>query len=143
MPAANPIRGEVAFRASGASWTLSFSANALVTLEAELDLGVQEIGVRLGSPSVRIAELRTAFWAGLLDHHPETTIEEAGLLMTALGVPEAGAKMGMAFLGAFPPPKEEGDDSRPRKAGGTGSRSTATGAKSGSTRKASGGSPPA
>ena len=132
---ANPIRGQVGFEADGESFLLSYSVNALVTLENELGMKVAEIGATLFSDGAALGSVRTVFWAGLLDHQPQVTETAAGLMMSALGLDKAGELVGRAFIGAFPAPEAGKTKADPRKAGGTGPRSTAAGAKSASNRK--------
>lgn len=140
MPLANPIRGQVAV--PGGDLILSYSANALVTLEQELDAKVEEIGELLLGPGAGLKDLRTIFWCGLLDHQPDTTVVDAGLLMTEVGFDRVGELVGRAYIGAFPQPKAGGGApvADPRKAAaGAGPRSSKPGRTSGSTRSSSGG----
>ena len=104
------VRGEQRFEYDGASHVLSYSANALVTLEDTLGFDVMEIGEKLsdegGGKKIRL--LRTVFWAGLTDHDPDATETLAGLMLTELGVDVAGALVIEALTGAFPEAKDNG-----------------------------------
>jgi hypothetical protein len=113
----NPLRGEVSFEADGVPMTLVFSIDSLCVLEDRLDMSVSAIGQKM-SEDMRIGFLRSVFWAGLREHHPEISEREAGELITAVGAQEVGALIGAAFSLAFTPPTKgaaNGAD-RPRKA---------------------------
>ena len=113
---ANPHRGEVSFDLDGQTYTLSFSANALCELEDLLNLGVNEITVRLSqSDKVRIKTVRAVFWAALTDHHPDITVKDAGVLLTRLTVAKAIDLIAQAFSRAFPDQEaKEAEASSPR-----------------------------
>jgi hypothetical protein len=99
----NLIKGEVSFQAEGKMWTLIYSVNALCAMEAELKTGALAVAESLGdTKTMRIDTMRTMFWAGLRDHHPETTLEDAGRIMTAIGFHVAIGKASEAFSAAFP-----------------------------------------
>lgn len=119
---ANPHKGQVALNVDGKDYTLSFSINALCELEDALGESVNAIAAQMGDSSkVRLKTIRTLVWAALLDHHPGTSVEEAGNIISAAGVPAAMEAIGGAFAKAFPDPKEgKANGSRPRKAGGAG-----------------------
>lgn len=125
----NPLKGEVAFEVSGATYTLVYSINSLCTLEDRLDLTVQQIGERM-STAMRLSFLRQVFHGGLTSHHPQVTEEQAGELIQDLGVPRAGELIADAFFKAFADGKESAAP-RPRKAktgAGTGPSSSLSGA---------------
>lgn len=79
MPA-NPETGVVSFDASGEAYRLQFSIDAICTLEDLLDKSVADIGVQMARG--RIGAIRAALWAGLREHHPKVTLQEAGDLLT-------------------------------------------------------------
>ena len=116
---ANPHRGEVGFTADGKEWVLRYSANAICTLEDEFDMDMGALVKMLdGKNGVRMSTLRTVFWAGLLDRHPDATKEQAGELISDVGFGEAGPLVGRALAAAFPP--EDNSKARPRKGGKAG-----------------------
>ncbi|WP_292229498.1 hypothetical protein [Brevundimonas sp.] len=117
---ANPMKGEIAFDAGGDTYTMAFTINALVTLEDKLQVTTSQIGELLGE-KLSMANLRTLFWAGLLEHHDCSEIE-AGRLISDLGIQQAAELMGRALSKAFP---EAGkSNARPQKAAaGTGKAS--------------------
>ncbi|HRY04517.1 MAG TPA: hypothetical protein P5256_15410 [Beijerinckiaceae bacterium] len=82
----NTQTGAVTVQAQGKQYTLKFSINALCALEAELGAGdamdlQQIIGER---PSITV--LRTLMWAGLQEHHPGTSKDDAGRIMDLVGL---------------------------------------------------------
>lgn len=120
---ANPHKGEVGFEVDGKEWVLRYSANALCTLEDELDMGTAALVAELQKPDgVRMATLRTVFWAGLQDRQQDVTREQAGELMSEIGFANVGPLIGEAFGHAFAEAKKK---ARPRKGGkaGTGNGS--------------------
>ena len=136
---ANPVKGEVSFAARGKKFTLVYSANAYASLEEELNCGIFDIYDKLkswspprdqkGKPKpetteqmaarmagVRFGFARAVFWAGLLDHHPEITIGEAGNLISEVGgiVGVYGLIMD-GVVKSMPTDQEGGGSSRPPK----------------------------
>lgn len=100
---ANPVRGQVPFETGGKAYILSYSTNALCALEAEVDMGITQVAGLIATPeTMRLGMVRAVFWAGLLDHHAGMTVDDAGALMTELGMADAIALIGRAFALAFP-----------------------------------------
>lgn len=121
---ANPHRGEVAFDAGGITYTLSYSVNALCELESELGDGVTQVAEMMSDPDkMRMTSARAVFCVGLHDHHPDVTREEAGTLMTEIGLVKAIGLIAEAFALAFPEPTGPLGKRRSASAG-TGRRST-------------------
>lgn len=99
----NPTKGEVGFDADGKRWTLVYSVNALCALEDKLGAGAMMVAEQMANSSnLRIATVRTLFWCGLRDHHPELTEADAGDIMTDIGITDAVDLVGKAFAAAFP-----------------------------------------
>ena len=80
---ANPERSEVAVTIGGAEYTLRFSTNAIVALEASTHERAIPFMKRFADQDVGMADVRVIVWAGLLDHQPETTLEGAGAVIDA------------------------------------------------------------
>lgn len=100
---ANPQRGSVALQAGDRAYTLSLSVNAMCELEDAIGQPISQIAEQLNrAESVRLSTVRALVWAALRDHHPETTLAQAGELMSAVGVPAVMEKIGEAFQLAFP-----------------------------------------
>lgn len=116
---ANPHKGPVEFEAGSDRYVLSYSFNALAEMEAALDRPLDEImamllpsaGDQVKSP--RLTDLRVMFWAGLLDHRPETTIEDAKRILSHMAPLDVGRLIGEAYARAMPQAETSGDDSRP------------------------------
>lgn len=116
---ANPHKGEVEFEAGGERYKLSYSFNALAEMEEAMDRPLDEImamllppaGERVKSP--RLTDLRVMFWAGLLDHRPETTMDDAKRILSHMAPIEVGRLIGEAYARAMPQAETGGDESRP------------------------------
>jgi hypothetical protein len=94
-------KGEVSIEADGKRYTLAFSINALCELEDKLGESVADIG-SLAAKGKRFSTIRTVFWAGLHDHHPDLTLQDAGKIISAMGIEAADAAVAEAFGLAFP-----------------------------------------
>jgi hypothetical protein len=118
----NPTNGLIGFDAAGRRWTLVYSVNALCRVEDALGEGAMAIAAMMADPAkVRVGPMRTMFWAGLADHHPELTLEGAGELMDAIGLPTAMEYVAKALTAAFP--KQDGAGPLARAAARPGKRS--------------------
>lgn len=95
------MRRGVSFEAEGKAYVLRFDINALCDLEARFGCTVAEIGARLGDKP-KLVDMRAAFCAGL--RNSGVTDEEAGDIMSALGMAEAGRLLGEAMTLAFADP---------------------------------------
>jgi len=123
---ANKHRGEYAFEASGKTYTVCFSSNALANAEDALGVGIAEIGEALGDiGKLRIKTVRGLLWAGLTDHHKALTVEDVGLLIDEITLGKAVEIIGEGFTRAFPDEKKTNGDARPTQPSqdGTGSDS--------------------
>ena len=95
----NPHRGEVAFAVGDQTYTLFYGTNSICELEDKLGQNLAEIVAGLGQLKV----MRAVLWAGLLRHH-NMSLEEAGDVMDAAGVPATVEAVNKAIFTAFPPP---------------------------------------
>lgn len=82
---ANPYRGEVSFEASGKTYTMVFTTNAICSLEDESGLSFQEVVAKVELMGVR--GIRKLALAGLSTKHPDLSAEEVGDIIDAVGVP--------------------------------------------------------
>ena len=80
---ANPERSEVAVTIDGTDYLLKFSTNAIIALETETGERAIPFMKRFAAQDVGMADVRVIVWAGLLDHQPETTLEDAGAVLDA------------------------------------------------------------
>lgn len=109
---ANPLKGEVSFTADGVAYTLVFTTNAIIALEDKISLPISRIGELLANIGAR--EMRTMFWAALLDRHGVTE-DEAGAIMDAVGgIVPASELVTDALVKAMPQEEARGT-ARPRK----------------------------
>lgn len=97
--ASNKALGQFSFEARDKTWVLHYSINAICAIEAQLGPGVQLERVLQDNPSMSI--IRTIFWGGLIQHHPQVRLEDAGDLMDAIGFTRAAALLGEALTAAF------------------------------------------
>ena len=113
---ANALRGEVDLNTPEKTFTMRMSINAIVNIENDFDLGINEVAQMLGeAKGMRIGRLRTIVKHALGDAHPGMTDEEAGEIVGAAGVNATGEAIGKAMNLAFPDAKKAGT-ARPPKA---------------------------
>ena len=109
---ANSIKGEVSFKAGEADMTLVFDFNAIVAIEEEFDIKMEDLGEVMGA---KASSFRKVFQIGLQRHHPGTTPEEAGDIITEVGAGEAGQLVAKAFKASFPDTEVGDAKGRPPK----------------------------
>ena len=128
---ANPHKGEVAFEAGDATYTLRFSIDALCSLEEITGKGIIALSNELSDADrLSVTLLRQVLWAGLQEHHKGMDLKAAGELIAAGGgVVAMVGIIARAFEATFPE-TEAGGAARPPIAGqnGTGPRSSVRGA---------------
>lgn len=85
----NKTRGICDIDVGGAALRLHFTANAMCELEDKANKGFLEFMADFQAASeagkMRLSDVRLMFWAGLIEHQPETTIKDAGRIITDLG----------------------------------------------------------
>jgi hypothetical protein len=112
---ANANRGEVSFEADGKEYTLRFSTNALCELEEKLDTNFIEVAKRLSDQAnVRLSLVRAVVWAGLRDRHSEITLEQAGDLISNVGMLKIMQLVAKSFERSFSDGKRGGEGASPR-----------------------------
>jgi hypothetical protein len=107
--------------------TLTFNVNTLCDLEEAF--GADDINVVLAKifdleskPSFRT--IRTVFAVAMRQEAPETTEQEAGVLITEIGLSRAATALGEGIRLAFPDQDVDGDEGNARpKAAGAGKKS--------------------
>ncbi len=80
---ANPERGEVRVTVAGVDYLLRYTTNAICTLEERTEERAVPLLKRFAAMDTGMADLRVIVWAGLLDHQPATTLEDAGAVIDA------------------------------------------------------------
>jgi hypothetical protein len=114
----NPLKGAVRFDRDGHPEYLSYSAEALYHLERELgEKTMNLIALFQDQEKFDMKTLRTVFWAGLLDTHPELELEDVGPFFRCLGAIEAMTLVSRAVTGAFvdtDAPQAQGTATGPR-----------------------------
>lgn len=117
---ANPHKGEVEVRAGAEVYTLRYTVNAKVQIEAAFDLPWGKVIERIFDPDVRTTDMVRFFAGGLWHHHRDITDAEAGEIMDAAGEAETVRAI-LKALGLSVPEDEGGakkKPARPRKASG-------------------------
>src|SRR4051794_6574640 len=111
--APNPIKGEAPFGKTGL--VLVFDFNTMCLLEAATDLKADELLACLENDMG--ATLARAFvWAGLQEHQPEITIEQAGAWIGEVGIAETTRSLTIALAAAFATPEgKKGSDPTKQK----------------------------
>ena len=119
---ANPLRGEVELKTPEKTYTMRMSINAIVNIENDFDLGINEVAQMLGeAKGMRIGHLRTIVKHSLGDEQPGLTDDEVGEIIGAAGVNETGEAIRQAMNLAFPDAKKAGAARPPKtKQVGTG-----------------------
>ncbi|MBB4001594.1 hypothetical protein [Aurantimonas endophytica] len=112
---ANPIKGEIAFDADGTPYKLVFDFNAIVAIEEEFDIKMEDLGEVMGA---KASSFRKVFQIGLQRFHDDVTEEEAGDIITAVGTAEASQLITRAFQASFPATEAGNTNARPQKAKG-------------------------
>jgi hypothetical protein len=141
---ANKHKGEVAFPGVDVigfegGGILLFDFNALAAVETVLKDMIEDIGTRvLTSPSAMI----TVMQAALEEHHGAVDPRTAGKVIQAIGREQASELLAESYLLCFPEAAQGGDADPPaaaKAAHGTSPSAGASGSKSGSRKKPSGG----
>jgi hypothetical protein len=105
----NPLRGEASFKAGAASFTLVFDINVFCELEDETGLDLPALIDQIqDKPSMKL--LRSIFCAGLQNHHPKTSLAEAGEIMSDAGMDGVKDALSRALKAAMPSKAEIADD---------------------------------
>jgi len=100
---ANPQKGEVEFQVAYKTYKFILSINAMCELEDALGDGVMNVLQQLQDPTkVRFKLVRAVFWAGLHDCHPDINVEDAGKLISELGINPSMEIVAKAVALAFP-----------------------------------------
>lgn len=128
----NLLRGQVSETIGGEAYVFRLATNEWASLEDEHDKTTDELIVwffeLLDQNKLRMSLLRSFFRAALIGQRPDVTIDEAGEIMSDMGLVEAGALLGRVIAASMPDPKAE--DENPPKApakASTGRRSSKRG----------------
>ncbi|MEH6721053.1 MAG: hypothetical protein V7704_19410 [Aurantimonas endophytica] len=108
---ANPIKGEIAFDADGTPYKMVFDFNAIVAIEEEFDIKMEDLGEVMGA---KASSFRKVFQIGLQRFH-EVSEEQAGDIITAVGTAEASQLITRAFQASFPATEAGNATGNPQK----------------------------
>lgn len=103
----NKERGIFDIDVDGKTLKMQFTANALCALEDASGKGavqfVQGLEKQAEAGDLRLASIRLLVWAGLKQHQPKISIEDAGNVIDALGdLGTAMEKISAAFSASMP-----------------------------------------
>lgn len=121
-PGVNKYRGEVEFQALGQTFTLRLGFNELLVLQEELGLSeenmLQELSVRMS----QLNSIRKIFQRCVAFRHEDFTAEQAGDVITEVGVQQVAGILQQALRWAMPEAEKEkaGDRKRPNAAAPSG-----------------------
>ncbi|MBT9387020.1 hypothetical protein KM176_24480 [Pseudooceanicola sp. CBS1P-1] len=106
------MNGDYTFDALGRSWTLCFDFNALADFEQHSGRKAAAFlaEIETDPEALSLADMRMMVWAGLVQHHPEVTLREAGQILG-----EAPEAMMQALGAAMPEPSQDGAKALPGK----------------------------
>lgn len=79
---AGRLRGEIRVAAEGRDWTLRLDFNALCAFEEATGLDALDTLAAFERGEVKVRVLRQFFHACLQHHHPEATLQDAGLVVS-------------------------------------------------------------
>jgi len=79
---ANRFKGEATVQANGSTYTLRCDFNAMCSFEEETGEDALEIFEKFETGDVKLKFMRAMMWAFMQKHHPESTLEEAGDLLS-------------------------------------------------------------
>jgi hypothetical protein len=97
------LQESVNIELGGKRRALRYDLNALVALEEELKISIQDLGSLLGG-SVRLKDLRAILWAGLIHEDAALTPKSVGALISGpQEMAEIGKAIKAAIEAAFPP----------------------------------------
>lgn len=121
---ANKLKGEVAFTAFDAPFTLVMDFNAICEIDADLGISIEELGTKL---SGSVSTIRSVFRIGLGAKHGTMTDIEAGRIIGEIGPSRAAELLAEALKAAFPevangtgnPPVLPAKKARAKKPAGT------------------------
>lgn len=124
-------RGQVSETIGGNTYVFRIATNEWCELEDEhgktTDELITEFFELVSAGKLKMSYLRSFFRAALLGTHPEITHQEAGEIMSDIGLVEAGGLLGRIISASIPEPETKANP--PKAAGGsTGRRSSKTGA---------------
>jgi len=96
---------------------LKYNMNALINLEEAIGEPFAKFSQRFMAGDFSAKDIRAVFWSGLLEDNPDTTLQEAGKLMSEFELSEAIGGATKAFADAFGGGKA--DDPNPPEAPAT------------------------
>jgi hypothetical protein len=118
---ANNLHGEVEIQAGGKKLTFRLGVNEMIAIQNDFGLADKDEEFALALQQLSgFKRPRMVIYHGLLAHQPEITIEEAGDIMTELGMPRCERTIEEAVRWALPEkePVDPKKGGKPRPSGG-------------------------
>ena len=79
---ANRFLGEVAAQMSGETYTLRLDMNTLAEIEDATDKHALDLLSEIEKGRARVKDLRALAHAAMLHHHPDASVQDAGVLLS-------------------------------------------------------------
>lgn len=119
---ANHLRGEVSFQDGDQTFTFRMGVNQLLDFQERMGLAGQDEKLWEALDNLRsLSVMRKIIYCGLIKSHPEITEEDAGEIISNLGLPKIAEIVMEALRWALPDKKEAGpadDKGKPRPSRG-------------------------
>lgn len=96
------MRKAITFTAGINTHHMRYSVNSLIELEDKLKQPMFEIFKAATEGRVRLRDIRTLVWAGLIHENKQLTEQEAGEIIDEVGFNNVVELVGMAMAEAFP-----------------------------------------
>lgn len=130
---ANSQRGEVSATIRDETYILRIATNEWCSLEDEHGKNTDELisgfFQMIAAGKLNMALVRSFFRASLAGSRPDITHQEAGTIMSEIGLVEAGALLGKVIAASMPEPDQDATGNPPKAAteNSSGRRSSKTG----------------
>lgn len=117
---ANHLKGEVLLEAGGEQFTFRLGVNEMIAVQDALGLADDDAKFLVALSNLRsFKSVRTIVHCGLLRAHPDITVDQAGDIVTEVGIARVGEVIQEALRWALPEQKpgargeKRGDRPRP------------------------------
>jgi hypothetical protein len=100
----------IPIEAGGKAYKLIYTTNSLCALEEKSGLSINELTAGMGEgKGLTATRVRLLVWGALTEHHPETTLRQAGSIIDEVGFANVAALISRVLVHSFPAPVEAGE----------------------------------